>query len=40
LSGANRATLRRAAGCRNKATQIAEALLDGDVEALTRKVVW
>ena len=29
----------RAVGCRNKATQIAEALLDGDVEALTRKAV-
>ena len=27
----------RAAGCRNKATRIAEALLDDDVEALTRK---
>ena len=29
----------RAAGCRNKATRIAEALLDDDVEALTRKAV-
>ena len=29
----------RAAGCPNKATRIAEALLDGDVEALTRKAV-
>jgi len=29
----------RGVGCRNKATQIAEALLDGDVEALTRKAV-
>jgi hypothetical protein len=29
----------RAAGCRNQATLIAEALLDGDVEALTRKAV-
>jgi hypothetical protein len=29
----------RAAGCRNKATRIAEALLDGDAEALTRKAV-
>jgi len=29
----------RVAGCRNKATRIAEALLDGDVEALTRKAV-
>ena len=29
----------RAAGCRTKATRIAEALLDGDVEALTRKAV-
>ena len=26
-------------GCRNQATRIAEALLDGDVEALTRKAV-
>jgi hypothetical protein len=29
----------RAAGCRNRATRIAEALLDDDVEALTRKAV-
>jgi hypothetical protein len=29
----------RAVGCRNQATRIAEALLDGDVEALTRKAV-
>jgi len=29
----------RAVGCRNKATRIAEALLDGDVEALTKKAV-
>ena len=29
----------RVAGCRNKATRIAEALLDGDVEALNRKAV-
>jgi hypothetical protein len=29
----------RAAGCRNRATRIAESLLDDDVEALTRKAV-
>lgn len=29
----------RTPGCRNQATRIAEALLDGDVEALTRKAV-
>jgi hypothetical protein len=29
----------RTAGCRNKATRIAEAMLDDDVEALTRKAV-
>jgi len=29
----------RTLGCRNQATRIAEALLDGDVEALTQKAV-
>ena len=29
----------RTPGCRNQATRIAEALLDGDVEALTQKAV-